>query len=155
MVTLPVLALPDFQLPFEIETDASGFGLGAVLSQNKKPIAYFSQKLSETAKERSIYERELMAIVLAVEKWRHYLLGHRFVVYTDQKALRHIWEQREILPGIQKWVMKLIGFDFEIFYRAGPKNKAVDALSRIPAEAQLNVISVPSLLDLETVEKEV
>ena len=96
-----------------------------------------------------------MAIVLAVEKWWHYLLGHRFIVYIDQKALRHILEQRKILSGIQKWVMKLIGFDFEIFYRAGPKNKAVDALSRIPAEAQLNVISVPSLLDLETVEKEV
>ena len=69
MVTLPVLALADFELPFEIETDASGFGLGAVLSQNKRPIAYFSQRLFETAKERSIYERELMAIVLVVEKW--------------------------------------------------------------------------------------
>ena len=57
-----------------------------------------------------------MAIVLAVEKWRHYLLGHRFVVYTDQKALRHILEQREIIPGVQKWLMKLVGFDFEISY---------------------------------------
>ena len=64
-------------------------------------------------------------------------------------------EQREILPGIQKWMMKLIGFDFEIFYRAGSENKVADALSRIPVEAQLNVISVPSLLDLEAVEKEV
>ncbi|KAL0536085.1 hypothetical protein IC582_025017 [Cucumis melo] len=83
MVTLPILALPDFQQPFELETDASGFGLGAVLSQNKRLIAYFSQKLSETVKEKSVCERELMAIVLAVEKWQHYLLGHHFVVFTD------------------------------------------------------------------------
>ncbi|KAA0034008.1 ty3-gypsy retrotransposon protein [Cucumis melo var. makuwa] len=108
MVTLPILALPDFQQPFELETDAFRFGLGAVLSQNKRPIAYFSQKLSETARERSVYERELMAIVLAIEKWRHYLLGHHFVVYTDQKALRYILEQRELIPGVQKWLMKLM-----------------------------------------------
>ncbi|KAL0540733.1 hypothetical protein IC582_020746 [Cucumis melo] len=155
MVTLLVLALPDFQQPFELETDASGFGLGAVLSQNKRPIAYFSQKLSKTAKEKSVYERELMAIVLAVEKWRHNLLGHHFVVFTDQKALRYILEQRELIPGIQKWLMKLMGFYFEIFYRAGPENKVADALSRIPIEAQLNVIVVPSILDVKVVEKEV
>ena len=151
MVTLSVLALPDFQLPFETETDASGFELGAVLSQNKRLIAYFSQKLSETAREKSVYERELMAIVLAVEKWQHYLLGHRFVVYTDQKALRPIPEQRELIPGVQNWLLKLMGFDFEIYYRARPENKAADALSRSPIEAQLNVITVPSLLDLEVV----
>ncbi|KAA0054256.1 putative retroelement pol polyprotein [Cucumis melo var. makuwa] len=155
MVTLPILALPDFQQPFEIETDASGFGVGAVLSQNKRLIAYFSQKLSETAREKLVYERELMAIVLAVEQWRHYLLGHRFVVYTDQKALRHILGQRELTPGVRKWLMKLMGFDFEIFYRAGLENKVADALSRILIEAQLNVISVPSILDIAVIEKEV
>ncbi|KAA0045700.1 ty3-gypsy retrotransposon protein [Cucumis melo var. makuwa] len=124
MVTLPILALPDFQQPFELETDASGFGLGAVLSQNKRLIAYFSQKLSETVKEKS-------------------------------KALRYTLEQRELIPGIQKWLMKLMSFDFEIFYRAGPENKAADALSRIPGEAQLNAIAVPSILDVKVVEKEV
>ncbi|KAL0551677.1 hypothetical protein IC582_010766 [Cucumis melo] len=155
MVTLPVLALPDFQLPFEVETDASGFSLGAVLSENKRPIAYFSQKLSETAREKTVYERELTAIVLAMEKWRHYLLGHRFVVYTDQNALRHILEQREIIPGVQKWLMKLVGFDFEIRYQARPENKAADVLSRIPIEAELNVIIVPSLLDITVIEREV
>ncbi|KAA0056798.1 Transposon Ty3-I Gag-Pol polyprotein [Cucumis melo var. makuwa] len=135
MVTLPVLALPDFQQQFELETDASRFGLGAVLSQNKRPIAYFSQKLSGTTKEKSVYERELMAIVLAVEKWRHYLLGHHFVVFTDQKALRYILEQRELIPG--------------------PENKAADALSRVPNEAQLNVIAIPSILDVKVVGREV
>ncbi|KAL0552088.1 hypothetical protein IC582_011184 [Cucumis melo] len=155
MVTLPVLALPDFQQPFEIETDASGFGLGAVLSQNKRPIAYFSQKLSESVRKKSVYERELMTIVLAMEKWRHYLLGHHFVVYTDQKALRHILEQRELIPRVQKWLIKLMGFDFEIFYKVGPENKAADALSHISIEDQLHVISIPSILDIAVVEKEV
>ncbi|KAA0037919.1 ty3-gypsy retrotransposon protein [Cucumis melo var. makuwa] len=126
-----------------------------LLSQNKRPIAYFSQKLSETAKEKSVYERELMAIVLAIEKWRHYLLGHHFVVFTDQKALQYILEQRELIPGIQKWLMKLMGFDFEIFYRAGPENKVADALSRVPNEAQLNVIAIPSILDVKVVGREV
>ncbi|KAL0548486.1 hypothetical protein IC582_012939 [Cucumis melo] len=126
-----------------------------MLSQSKRPIVYFSQKLSETAREKSVYERELMAIVLPVEKWRHYLLGHRFVVYTDQKALRQILEQRKIIPGVQKWLIKLVGFDFEIRYKAGPENKVADALSRIPIEAELNAITVPSLLDITVIEKEV
>ncbi|KAA0051934.1 ty3-gypsy retrotransposon protein [Cucumis melo var. makuwa] len=96
-----------------------------------------------------------MAIVLAAEKWRHYLLGYRLVVYIDQKDLRHILEQRELILGVQKWLMKLMGFDFEIFYRAGLENKAADALSCIPMEAQLNVIAVPSILDITVIEKEV
>ncbi|TYK23012.1 Transposon Tf2-6 polyprotein [Cucumis melo var. makuwa] len=96
MISVPVLALLDFSLPFTIETDALGTGLGAVLSQNNGPIAYFSQKLSPQAQAKSIYERELMAVVMAVQKWRHYVLGRKFTILSDQKALKFLVEQREL-----------------------------------------------------------
>ena len=75
MMTLPILALPGFSLPFKIETDGSGCGVGVVLIQNNQPIAYFSQTLAMRDRAEPIYEWELMAVVLAVQRWRPYLLG--------------------------------------------------------------------------------
>ncbi|MCI47238.1 enzymatic polyprotein, partial [Trifolium medium] len=78
--------------------------------QEERPIAYFSQKLSLRAQQKSAYERELMAIVLAVQKWRHYLLGLRFTVRTDQQSLQFLTDQN-LLGGEQaKWTSKLLGF---------------------------------------------
>ncbi|KAF7824160.1 putative mitochondrial protein [Senna tora] len=114
MTTVPVLAMPDFSQSFELETDASGTGLGAVLMQGKRPIAYFSQLLSNRAQKSSVYERELMVIVFAVRKWRNYLLGHKFTIRTDQKGLKYLFEQRIIDTDQQKWVSKLMGYNFEI-----------------------------------------
>lgn len=80
----PVLALPDFNLPFTIKCDASGFGLRAVLMQNHIPISYHSQLLKGRALQLSTYEKKLLALVTAVHKWRPYLLGRPFFIKTDQ-----------------------------------------------------------------------
>ena len=92
MMTLPVLALPNFNMPFEIETDASELGLGAVLIQNQRPIAYYSHTLAVRDRVKPVYERELMAVVMAVQRWRPYLLGKSFLVKTNQRSLKFLLE---------------------------------------------------------------
>ncbi|KAJ0430223.1 putative nucleotidyltransferase, Ribonuclease H [Helianthus annuus] len=129
----PVLHLPDFNRPFTVETDASGTGIGAILSQDQHPLAYFSQKLCTRMQNASAYHREMFAITQAVAKWRQYLLGRRFVIITDQQALRNLQDQVIQTPEQHKWLGKLLGFDFEIIYRPGKHNTAADALSRVSA----------------------
>jgi len=92
ITTTLVLRLPDFELPFCIKCDASGKGVGVVLTQNKNLIAYFSKALANTSLNKSIYEKELMTLVLSIQHWRPYLLRRRFKVYTDQKSLKYLLE---------------------------------------------------------------
>ncbi|PNX93203.1 hypothetical protein L195_g016354 [Trifolium pratense] len=131
ITTAPVLALPQFFLPFTIETDASGTGVGAVLSQLGHPIAFFSKKMVPRMQKQSAYTRELFAITEAIAKFRHYLLGHKFVIRTDQKSLRSLMDQSLQTPEQQAWIHKFIGYDFTIEYKPGKDNVAADALSRV------------------------
>ncbi|KAM0057208.1 putative nucleotidyltransferase, Ribonuclease H [Helianthus debilis subsp. tardiflorus] len=127
----PVLRLPDFSKPFTVETDASGTGIGAILSQEKQPIAYYSVKLSPRMQQASAYQREMFAITQAIAKWRQYLLGRKFQIITDQQSLKNLQDQVIQTPDQQKWLGKLLGYEFDILYRPGKLNAAADALSRV------------------------
>lgn len=94
----------------------------------------------DTEPLKSIYEKELMAIVLAVLKWRHYLLGRRFIIKTDQQSLKFLMEQREIRLEYQRWVSKLMGFSFDSIYRSGSTNVVADALSRQDHSTELGAL---------------
>jgi len=126
----PVLTLPNFELPFEIETDASGMGIGTVLMQNKHPIAFFSKKLSPSMQRQSTYTRELYAITKAIAEFCHYLLGRKFIIRTDHQSLKALLEQNLHTPDQHEWLHKLLGYDFEIHYKPGNENVPTDALSR-------------------------
>ncbi|XP_031505831.1 uncharacterized protein LOC116268232 [Nymphaea colorata] len=140
MLAAPVLTLPDFTQKFLVETDASDTGVGAVLSQSGHPIAFMSKALTQRAKPLSTYEKELLAIVMAVEKWRPYLIGRKFKVRTDHNSLRYMMKQRASTPTQQRWLAKLLGYDFEIEYKRGADNTAADSLSRL--SEQLMTLSV-------------
>ena len=93
MTRTPVLGLPDFTQPFTIETNACNDGIGAVLMQQGQPIAYLSKALGEKHKSLSIYEKEFLALIMAVEKWRPYLQRQEFTILTDYKSLSFLNEQ--------------------------------------------------------------
>ncbi|MCH87949.1 enzymatic polyprotein, partial [Trifolium medium] len=137
MTSPPVLVLPNFDIPFEVECDAAGRGIGAVLMQQRRPIAFFSKALSDGNLAKSVYEKELMALVLCIQHWRHYLLGKQFTVYTDHKSLKHFLQQRVTSPDQQGWLAKLLGYQFEVKYKPGLENKAADALSRCYDDIEL------------------
>ncbi|KAA0037056.1 transposon Tf2-1 polyprotein isoform X1 [Cucumis melo var. makuwa] len=103
---------------------------------------------------RPVYERELIAVVLAVQRWRPYLLGRKFTVKTDQRSLKFLLEQRVVQPQYQRWVAKLLGYSFEVTYQPGLENKAADALSRISPAVQLNQITAPAMIDVDIIKEE-
>lgn len=155
MMTLPVLALLDFSVSFEIETDASGYRIGAILIQSKRLIAYYSHTLAMRDRAKPVYERELMVVVMVVQKWRPYLLGRKFVKMIDQMSLKFLLEQIVIQPQYQKWIAKLLGYSFEEVYKAGLKYEAADALSRMPPAVHLCNLAAPTLIDLKMIKEEV
>ncbi|KAJ0490007.1 putative nucleotidyltransferase, Ribonuclease H [Helianthus annuus] len=129
LTTTPVLALPNFDEVFEFECDASGVGIGAVLTQLGRPVAYFSEKLNDAKRRYSTYDKEFYAIIRALVHWHHYLIAKEFVLHSDHEALKYIQGQHKLQPRHAKWVEYIQAFTFTIKHKSGVMNKGADALS--------------------------
>lgn len=117
MCQTPVLALPNFDEPFVLETDACQSGIGAVVRQNGRPIVYLSKSLAPKHMGLSTYEKELLAVLSAVKKWHHYLIGRKFVIRSDYQSLKHLKEQRVTTILQQKWLTRMFGYQYEVAYK--------------------------------------
>ncbi|WVZ78207.1 hypothetical protein U9M48_025956 [Paspalum notatum var. saurae] len=126
----PLLQLSDFGKTFELECDASGVGIGGVLMQENKPVAYFSEKLSGPVLNYSTYDKELYALVRSLETWQHYLWPKEFVIHSDHESLKHIRSQVKLNRRHAKWVEFIESFPYVIKHKKGKDNVIADALSR-------------------------
>jgi hypothetical protein len=127
----PLLQLHDFNKTFELECDASGIGLVGVLLQERKPVAYFSKKLSGPVLNYSTYDKELYALVRCLETWQHYLWPKEFVIHSsDHESLKHIRSQGKLYRRHAKWVEFIESFPYVIKHKKGKENVIADALSR-------------------------
>lgn len=130
--------------------------MGAVLSQQNHPIAFFSKAFSPKLLQSSTYVRELAAITVAVKKWRQYLLGHSFVILTNHRSLKELMSQAIQTLEQQVYLACLLEFDYSIQYWSGKLNAAADALSRIPeyCSGQLWALTMPHLVFMEDLKAE-
>ncbi|GJY51665.1 copia protein [Tanacetum coccineum] len=126
----PILALPEGNNDFVIYYDASNQGLGAVLMQREKVIAYASRQLKPNEENYTTHDLELGAVVFALKIWRHYLYGTKCIVFTDHKSLQHILDQKELNMRQRRWLELLADYDCEIRYHPGKANVVADALSQ-------------------------
>lgn len=136
--------MPDFNKPFTVETDASDTGIGAVLHQEGHPVAFVSKALGPRTRGLSTYEKEHLAILLAIDQWRPYLQAREFRIITDQRSLAHLNDQNLHTQWQHKALTKMLGLQYTIVYRKGAENSAADALSRRPSpeESLLAISSV-------------
>ncbi|XP_057837506.2 uncharacterized protein LOC131047721 [Cryptomeria japonica] len=135
---LPSTCFAKFQ---QMQCDASSEGIGVVLMQEKHPIAFESKKLRGPERSYNIYDKETLAIIHALAKFKQYLVGSKFIVKIDHNNLRHFFEQQDLNDRQQKWVSKLQSYDFDISFVKGTQNVVVDALSRRPHLSSMAEVS--------------
>ena len=139
LINAPILQAPDWSIPFELMCDASDFAVGAVLGQRreKKPVAvyYASKTLGGAQVNYTTTEKELLAIIFALEKFRSYLLGSKVIIFTDHSALKFLLSKKETKPRLMRWILLMQEFDIEIKDRRGVENVVADHLSRLSSDS--------------------
>ena len=135
LISAPIVTAPDWALPFELMCDASDFAMGAVLGQRKDRklhvIYYASRVLNDNQRNYSTTEKEMLAVVFALEKFRSYLIGSHVIIYIDHAALRYLLSKKDAKPRLIRWVLLLQEFDLEIRDKRGSENSVADHLSRL------------------------
>jgi hypothetical protein len=129
LTTAPILAQPDIEKPFDVYCDASGTGIGCVLMQEGRMIAYASQQLKRHEEHYPTDDLELAAFVHALKIWHHYLLGNTCHIYTDHKSLKYIFTQADLNMRQRRWLELIKDYDLEVHYHPSKANFVADALS--------------------------
>ncbi|GJX52264.1 RNA-directed DNA polymerase [Tanacetum coccineum] len=144
----PVLALPNFEHVFQVECDASGLGIGGVLSQQNRPIAFFSEKFNDSRKRYSTYDKEFYAIVRSLEYWRHYLLPNEFILIRIT-SIAPSPRVAKLKPRHAKWVEMLQDFHIVIHRKSWIANTVADTLSRRPVLTTTSTVHVEGFENLK------
>nr|GFB26171.1 putative reverse transcriptase domain-containing protein [Tanacetum cinerariifolium] len=145
----PILALPEGSEDFVVYCDASHKGLGSVLMQREKVIAYASRQLKVHERNYSTHDLELGLVVFALKIWRHYLYGTRCTVFTDHKSLQHILDQKDLNMRQRRWLELLSDYDCDNRYHPGKANVVADALSRKEQDVPLRVRALVMTISLD------
>ncbi|GKC29699.1 putative reverse transcriptase domain-containing protein, partial [Tanacetum coccineum] len=148
LYSAPILALPEGSKNFVVYYDASHKGLGVILMQKDKVIAYASRQLKIHEKNYMTHDLELRAVVFALKIWRHYLYGTKCFMFTDHKSIQHILDQKELNMRQCRWLKLLSDYDCEIRYHPGKANVVADALTRKERIKPLRVRALMMTIDL-------
>ncbi|KAL4353224.1 hypothetical protein GQ457_06G017500 [Hibiscus cannabinus] len=135
LVIAPIVEPPDWKLPFELMCDASDYAVGAVLGQRKgkifHPIYYASKTLNDAQVNYTTTEKEMLAVIFAIDKFRSYPIGTKVTVHTDHSAIKYLLSKKDAKPRLIRWILLLQEFDIEIIDRKGTENQVADHLSRL------------------------
>jgi hypothetical protein len=138
LISAPVILPPDLHIPFEIMCDVSDYAVGAVLGQPKDKkhyaISYASKTVTGPQLNYTTKEKELLAVVFAIEKFRSYLVGAKVIVYIDHSTLKYLLTKKDAKPRLIRWILLLKEFDLEIRDKKGVENSVADHLSRLQFE---------------------
>jgi hypothetical protein len=130
LTTTPVLAQPDIEKPFDVYCDASGTGIGGVLMQDGRVIAYALWQLRRHEKHYPTHDLELLAVVHALKVWKHYLLGNLVHIDTDHKSSKYLFTQPDLNMSQWRWLELIKDYELEVHYHPGKANVVADALAR-------------------------